>query len=492
LKESRQIEAKRVFLLIIGTTLITISLSILFTLYPDYNLSGQRWHFYLGLSLPVILLGLFFYLLFLFETRPIKTLTEQFREGLEKDDTGRKIAVKITGTLSNFLDQFNLFLEKNQARCHELEEQKTEIYTSNKVLQYKKKRLEAILEKVPFGILVMDESSTVTFANSKIEDLLGVNKDSMIGHTFQDWSEDEELSAFFTRFQGYQGQLHRVEAMEFTPGHIPDTTVSVAAYPLVLHEDDTSAFGALLICRDVTTEALARRARGEFVAHVSHELKSPLNVLRMYSEMLLGKDGKSKDFRVEAVNVIYDELERLDMLINNLLNISKIEMGSITIERQRIKPLDLLKDTFDSATRSGKKEDIEFKIELPNEMSHIVVDKDLLRIAINNLFTNAVKYNRQGGSVTLTAEENSDQIIIRLRDTGIGIAQDDIEKIFEKFFRSENEEIRKKPGHGLGLTLAKRIIELHHGKLQVESEINKGTEFAIIFEKGGGLVREGL
>lgn len=477
---------------IIVATLVAIFFGIVLTLYPDYNFTNQQWLFWGGLSLPAILLSLFFYILFRLETKPITTLNEQLRYSSERNTAGREIALKTTGIFSDFANHLNLFLEKNLTLCNELERQKAEIYTSTRVIQYKRKQLETVLEKVPFGILVMDESSTVTFANSKLENLLGVNRSVIMEHTFRDWSKDEELLAFFTRFQSYQGRLHRVEAMEFTPSHIPETTVSVSAYPLALNEHNASASGTILVCRDVTPEALAKRARGEFVAHVSHELKSPLNVLSMYSEALMGKDGKSEDFRIEAVNVISDEVERLCMLINNLLSISKIEMGSIKIERQRIKLLDLLKDTFDSVTRNGKGEDIEFKLELPDEMSHIAVDKDLLQVAISNLLTNAIKYNRSGGSVSMTAEENNDQILIKVRDTGVGIAKDDINKIFEKFFRSENDAIRDKPGHGLGLTLAKDIIELHHGKLKVESEIGKGTEFAIVFQKSGGLVKEGL
>ena len=490
MKKSKHTKTKRIAPGILGATLIAIFSGMIFALYPDFNLAVQSWRFYWGLSLPVILLGVFFYLLLRSKAKSIKTLTDQMQNIMEQDDIDRKISVQATGALFGLASNLNLFLEKIRARCVEFENQKEEIYTSNKILHYKKERLEVILKEAPFGILVMDESSTVTFANNKTEDLLGANNDEMIGHKFHEWSKDDKLSSFFARYQG--GRLHRAEEMEYTPSHISDTTVSVSACPLDSHDNTASAFGTLVVCRDVTPETLAKQARGDFVAHVSHELKSPLNVLAMYSEMLLGKDGKSDDFRIEAVNVINDEVERLAMLINNLLSISKIEMGSISIERQRIKPLDLIKDAFDSVTRGSKEGEIAFKLDLPNEMSHIAADKDLLRVAINNLLTNAIKYNRPGGSVTVSAEESDDQIIFKVQDTGIGIGEEDLEKIFEKFYRSENEETRNKPGHGLGLTLAKNIIELHHGKLLVESELDKGTEFRVVFEKSLGLIREGL
>ena len=125
-------------------------------------------------------------------------------------------------------------------------------------------------------------------------------------------------------------------------------------------------------------------------------------------------------------------------------------------------------------------------------MSHIHADKDLLRVAINNLLTNAIKYNRPKGDVTLSAEETDEQIIIHVKDTGKGIASDELDKVFEKFYRSSDPEISSIAGHGLGLSLAKSIIELHHGRLQVESELQKGSTFSIIFAKSGGLIKKGI
>jgi signal transduction histidine kinase len=208
--------------------------------------------------------------------------------------------------------------------------------------------------------------------------------------------------------------------------------------------------------------------------------------------MLLGEEGKSEDFRLEAGNIIFEETERLSQLISNLLSISKIEMGSTSLERQRVKLRDLLEDTFTVASRTAKRDDILLNLDLPAEMSTIFVDKDLLRIAITNLLTNAIKYTLAGGKVTFSAEEDNQSIRINVNDTGVGISPEDKKLIFLKFFRSDDEEVRKKPGHGLGLPLAKSIIELHHGKLTVESSPGEGSLFSVHFSKGGGFVREEL
>jgi signal transduction histidine kinase len=293
-------------------------------------------------------------------------------------------------------------------------------------------------------------------------------------------------------FEGHNKMLRHSQVMEFKPDPLLDKTIAVHAIPLISKVDEPVAFGTLFVFRDITLETMARQARGEFVAQVSHELKSPLNVMHMYSEMLLGEEGKSEDFRLEAGNIIFEETERLSQLISNLLSISKIEMGSTSLERQRVKLRDLLQDTYTAVSRAGKRDDILLNLKLPAEMSTIFVDKDLLRIAITNLLTNAIKYTIAGGKVTFSAEEDDQAIRINVIDTGVGISPEDKKRIFLKFFRSDDEEVRKKPGHGLGLPLAKSIIELHHGKLTVESSLGEGSVFSVHFNKGGGFVREEL
>ena len=239
-------------------------------------------------------------------------------------------------------------------------------------------------------------------------------------------------------------------------------------------------------------ETLSKKSRGEFVAHVAHELKTPLNVLAMYSEALQGEDGESQEFRIEAVNVIKDEVERLSMLINNLLSITKIEMGNLKIDKQRVRLQDLLRDAFNHVSASGRDKNLKFEMDLPPELTAVAVDKDLLRIAINNLLVNAIKYTPAGGRISMTAAETDSAIEIRVADNGIGISPEDQDKIFDKFYRAENDEVRNIGGHGLGLPLAREIIELHRGQLSVSSERGKGSEFIACLWKDTGLVKQAI
>jgi len=444
------------------------------------------------LILPVILLGAFVYFLVKRELRPVTNLNHLLQKILESDEYDLQPDMVQSGATGQLNTRLASVLQKSKEQIQKLKSQQLGKEVADNIAVYKKTRLESILKALPEGIIVVDDSGAITFSNNGLGPLLNLDRVVEQGDRKEDWCEHEELAGFMGRFEGHKKKLRHSQVMEFKPDPLADRTIAVHAIPLISTGDDPVGSNTLFVFRDISLEVMAREARGEFVAQVSHELKSPLHVLHMYSEMLLGEEGKSEDFRLEAGNIIFDETERLSLLINNLLSISKIEMGSTTLERQRVKVRDFLLDTFKSVSRAGKRNDLHFSMELPAEISPIFVDKDLLRIAVGNLLTNAIKYTNPGGRVTLSAEEDDQAIRIRVKDTGIGISLEDQKRIFVKFYRSDDEEIRKKPGHGLGLPLAKSIIELHHGTLAVDSTPGAGSIFTVQFNKGGGLVREEL
>jgi len=254
-------------------------------------------------------------------------------------------------------------------------------------------------------------------------------------------------------------------------------------------KDTETVFGTLVVFHDKTQEILAKSARDQFIGSIAHELKSPLNVIHMSAETLLDENNISEDERIQSINIINDEVERLSALITNLLNITMMEAGNMVLDYQRVKTFDFLQDILTSVARGGTTDDNQFDVQLANNLSTIQVDKNLLRIALNNLLTNAVKYNKPNGKITLSADETDDQLIIKISDTGFGISDHDQEHIFEKFYRSENDNVRQKPGHGLGLALTKEIIELHGGKLSLQSTLGEGSTFTITLKKTSSLLK---
>jgi signal transduction histidine kinase len=357
-----------------------------------------------------------------------------------------------------------------------------------KLLQYQLNRLYSVLEATPQGIIVLDEGGDTSYINQKARYWLGLNDDRNFSKRPSSWCEDKQMVEFFNQFNNRVTAVHFDKVLKFTPSVAKDKTMEIKAYPLYAANKEKSSAGLIFEIRDVSEATLAKKHRSEFVAHIAHELKTPLNVLAMYSEALQDVDEDDIEFRTEAVNVIFDEVERLSLLISNLLSLTQFEMGSMNIQRTRVRIGDFLEDVYDNITKMARGKDIKFSLEIPRDMSPITIDKGLMRIAVNNLLTNAIKYSRDGDSIALSAEESDQFIRIKVSDTGIGIALDEQDKIFDKFYRSEDDEARQASGHGLGLPLCKQIVQLHHGNIIVNSELGTGSEFIIEFNKSVGLV----
>ncbi len=434
-------------------------------------------------GLPVFLLMPLFYFLLRNETRPLRKISDNLDEVLATAGAA-PVELHPSGELSDFIKRFSGFIDAAQNRIHALQAEHDRMLTSTKLLAYKQSKVESILQMLPEAILVLDEAGIVAYANQRVAGMLGVDRADVIGKRPRDWCKNPNLLAYLSRRHSGQDQVGFIsDSVQIVPDYDPDKVLEAKIYPLFAPRDEDSLLGDLVVVRDITEQHVAKRSRSEFVAQIAHELKTPLNVLAMYSESLLGDDGKDESFRVEALNVIHDEVERLAGFLNSMLAISQFELGSLKMTRTRVRVPELLTDAFNTVAQSGRGRDLSFDIDVPREMSALHVDKDLLRIAINNLLTNAIKYNRPGGRVTLVAEESEDAVLIRVSDTGLGISDVDQQKIFDKFYRSDDDQVREQNGHGLGLPLAQQIIQLHHGSLELESTLGEGSTFTITLYK---------
>lgn len=453
---------------------------------PSLELDVRKLPFFAQLALPVFLLVPLAYWLIRREFQPLRLANLEMNNILKKQqlDTDSPI----NPDFQDFMGNFKLFMTMIDQRFDQLSHQNVKVQATTMALSYQRQRIESTLQSLPDAILVMDETGVATFANSKLPPLLGAPLDNIIGKSPQVWCDNDQIIALLAKYQNSGNRLQHSDSVEFSPNHNPDKTVAVSAYPLFAPKEIESICGTLVVFHDKTQEVLAGQARHDFINHVAHELKSPLNVISLYAESLLDDTGADDGQRIHAINIIHDEVERLTGLISNLLNISKIEAGNIVINRQRVKLAEFLQDLFDSVTLSASEMQIKFDLKIPTNLTQIKVDKDLLIISINNLLTNAIKYNRPDGSVSLEAEETEQSVVIRISDTGFGIDEADQVQIFDKFFRANNEQVAQKNGHGLGLALAKEIIELHHGKISLESKLGQGSCFSIELPKTSTII----
>ena len=443
------------------------------------------------LALPIFLLTPLFYLLLKREMRPLLAASGEIEKALTEGPF-QQVEIQASGDLADFMGRFSRFMQAAESRIHELEANRGELLTSAKLLSYRKSKIETVLQALPEAILILDENGRASYANEKIATLLGVPASVVTSKHPREWCTHTELLEFLGAYERKVPNQFVMDTVSFRPADHSDRTLSVNGYPLFSPKDSQSIHGTLVVVRDVTEYDLARQGRAQFVAHLAHELKTPLNTLALYSEALMDDGGRDEKNVVESANVIHDEVERVSALINNLLNITRIEMGSMDVKRQRVRLRDLLEDIADNMGHEARAKGIDLQLDLPHDILPVNIDKDLLRIAINNLLTNAIKYNVAGGRVTLTADESDDSLKIAVTDTGIGIPEDERASVFSRFYRGGSDEVAQRTGHGLGLSLARDIVEMHDGELLVESTVGTGSTFTIALHKRAGLIQQAI
>ena len=458
---------------------------------PGMAISLKQLPFFATLALIIFLLTPLFYLLVRKEVRPLKEANARISTAIESQQFGQG-EIGISNELGSFIDRFNALVDFASQRIDHLEGEKERLTTSRNLITYSKTRIENVLEAIPEAVLILDQLGNVSFANQRFSSLTGVSLDDVMDSAPTDWCESPELLDVISKCSGRAETNYLSQTVRLDIGRNKKRKSTVKAYPLFSPTDSTETLGTLVVFRDVSKEAAMQRQQGAFVAHVAHELKTPLNTLSLCSEVLLDDDGDDPQGQIEAANTIRDEVERLAGLIDNLLSITKIELGEISIQRQRLRLHDFLEDAFQVAARGDKASELTFKLDLRADLCSIMADKELLRIAINNLLTNAVKYSNPGGVITMSCEETEQTVRIAVLDEGIGIEEDEQDKIFQRFYRPEDTEVRQRVGHGLGLSLALDIVHLHDGTLNVTSEPNKGSEFVIEIWKEVGLLKQAI
>jgi len=237
--------------------------------------------------------------------------------------------------------------------------------------------------------------------------------------------------------------------------------------------------GVVAVLHDMTREKEVAEMKSDFVSSVSHELRTPLASIKAYVEMLI--DGEAVDTKTqhEFYDVIQNEANRLSRLIDNILNISRIESGLVKIDKKPQSLMVILKEAIEVISPQAKTRNIRIVEQLTPAFYQTLADKDMLYQAVLNLLSNAVKYTPDGGTITIqtAVDENRRRVLTRITDTGVGIPPKDLPFVFDKFYRvAANNRMAK--GTGLGLSLVKQIIEtVHRGKIFVESTVGKGSCF---------------
>ena len=303
------------------------------------------------MALPVLLLMAFSYFMLRKELRPLGALTKKLEHAGKH--YGLELGAPRDTHFHQLTQRFDEFVQAAVGKIQELDRQTLEAQAAGRLLSYKQEKAHAILDAIPDAVVVIDDSGALTFANRKAAALLGAQPEELAGKPVDEWCARREVRTMLARF-GDPANLSAYSAqVEYSLDDDPDRRTCVAAYPLFSPRDRSVLFGMLVLFRDVSEQYLARQAGMEFVAQVSHELKTPLTTVATFSELLLDYAKLSSEDRVEAVNGIHGEVGRAVGLITNLLNVFKLEAGTLPLERQRVKINDLLADAAQSMRRGS-------------------------------------------------------------------------------------------------------------------------------------------
>ena len=385
----------------------------------------------------------------------------------------------------------DVLLTRVQDRLDNAESQSLKLVTEEKFLTYRAARYEGILQTLPDGIIILDEDFNVVFLNQHIEANFRVSRSEVQASPLESWCTQQPLLEFVARLRASPHQVSE-EGLTMPWPNAPSRSLGISAHPLYLTRSPRSSdgnSGFLLLFRDITQEVAAKQSRAEFVGSVSHEVKAPLNTIGLYAQML-EDNGEDPEFIIEAHNTIIQEVDRMTRLINTLLSMTQIEIGTFEPDRQRTHLKEVISECVDMLGHGDDRQRIQVIGE--ENIPPVTVDKELMRVAISNLMTNALKYSPAEKPVLVELEETPEAISVAVTDQGEGISPEEQARIFEKFYRSNNEVTASASGHGLGLAITQEIIRLHHGTITLESNPGEGSKFTIELWKRTGIAKHAI
>ncbi len=349
--------------------------------------------------------------------------------------------------------------------------------------QVESSKSQAILESVADGVMVSDAKGRVILFNAAAERILGVKRDESIGQPIDDMLSLYSVAG--TRWIQQVREWHAsAEARQRTPilsqriefkGEKRFVTVTVA--PVTMSDE---YLGSVSVFRDITAEVEADRAKTEFISTVSHELRTPMTSIKGYADlMLIGAAGAINENQQRFLSVIKSNADRLSVLVNDLLDISRIESGRVKLELKPVTLESLIDSVVASLHTRIEEKKLTLHVTLPEgDLPRVYADRDRVIQILTNLVGNAYQYTPPGGLITVRAHEAGEFVQIDVVDTGIGIAPENQPKVFERFYRVDDPNVNEFPGTGLGLAIVKSLVEMHEGRLWLESEAGVGTTFS--------------
>ncbi|MBG9587975.1 cell wall metabolism sensor histidine kinase WalK [Cytobacillus firmus] len=384
-------------------------------------------------------------------TRPISDMRKQAL-AMAKGNFSRKVKVYGYDEIGQLAITFNSLTKKLQE--------------AHATTEGERRKLSSVLSYMTDGVIATDRKGRVILINEPAAKMLNVSRETVLSSPIvsllgleEDYTFEELLDEQDSVILDYSSKTK---------------TLILRANFSVIQKETGFVNGLITVLHDITEQEKIDMERREFVANVSHELRTPLTTMRSYLEALADGAWKDEEIAPNFLDVTQNETERMIRLVNDLLQLSKMDSKDYRLSKDWIDFIFFYNRIIDRFEMT-KQQNVTFERRLPDHSAFVEIDEDKLTQVLDNIISNALKYSPEGGKVTFSIEEKDEFIIVSVSDQGVGIPKENIEQIFERFYRVDKARTRKLGGTGLGLAIAKEMVEAHGGKIWAASTEGKGT-----------------
>ncbi|WHY86330.1 cell wall metabolism sensor histidine kinase WalK [Neobacillus novalis] len=394
-------------------------------------------------------------------TRPISDMKKQAL-AMAKGNFSRKVKVYGNDEIGTLAVTFNNLTKKLQE--------------AQAMTEGERRKLSSVLSYMTDGVIATDRKGRVILINEPAADMLNVSRETVLSQPIVSLLSLDDTNSF-------------EDLLEEKDSLILDYSTNTKSYILranfsVIQKETGFVNGLIAVLHDITEQEKIDAERREFVANVSHELRTPLTTMRSYLEALADGAWQDEEIAPNFLEVTRTETERMIRLVNDLLQLSKMDSTDYKLNREWVNFVNFYHRIIDRFEMS-KEQNVTFNRRLPDHAIFVEIDEDKMTQVLYNIISNALKYSPEGGQVTFSIKEREDKIIVSIADQGMGIPKENIAKVFDRFYRVDKARTRKLGGTGLGLAIAKEMVNVHGGAIWATSEEGKGTviSFSLPYER---------
>ncbi len=462
---------RKLFILIIAATILPLMIMAFFWLSQSNGKAGLFPEFFSVIVLALILAGIVAFVVSRHITSPISDFAKSATE-IARGNFSQEIKVTSNDEIGRLARLFN-YMTTELRRLDNMNLAKI-IAERNKT--------QTIIKNIADGVIVTDPAQRILLLNASAEKWLALREGEAFEKPLSDFIKEEKMLQIIKEAtEGKSSNLPPVEIVLKSPGDWKPRVLQARAARV--QQDNGDLIGIVTILRDITQQKEIDKLKTELVSMVAHELRSPLTSIAGFSELLMDPE-LSREQQEEYSSIILKEANRLGDLINKFLDISRIESGRIQPKKVPLDLTETVQMVVGNNSYLAAKKYIDVEIHAPDHVSPVMADSGMMEQVFLNLFSNAIKYSPEKTRVDFVIKENESEVIVEVHDQGYGIPPEAMGKLFEKFFRvTEHEAVRANTGSGLGLALVKQIVDLHNGKIIVESELGSGSIFSVYLPK---------